>query len=282
MNRFPNINSTEPSVEPRRSQVRAASAAATRRVSVSRWRALEAKQFRALVAAPRRRAVVAAVAAIVLTAGVFAHAEPAARYRDYQLGATLASVVSQSRAMASDVKTIHERPAVLQELLWRRPYSVALPAGAADPVQAIGFSFYNDQLYRIAIDYERARTSGMTDADMVEAISAMYGTASKPRVSAAIASPLSPSETETGTRVAEWGNADFSAVLYRSLYLSGFRLIVTSTPLGALARTADADARRMDDREAPQRELARQKEDAAAVLDSQEKARTTNKAAFTP
>jgi hypothetical protein len=52
--------------------------------------------------------------------------------------------------------------------------------------------------------------------------------------------------------------------------------------LDALARTADAQALRLDDREAPQRELARQKKEADETRTSQQKARLANKAAFKP
>ena len=44
-----------------------------------------------------------------------------------------------------------------------------------DPVQHIVFSFYADQLFKLVVDDDRDRTEGMTDADMVEAISTRYG-----------------------------------------------------------------------------------------------------------
>jgi hypothetical protein len=52
--------------------------------------------------------------------------------------------------------------------------------------------------------------------------------------------------------------------------------------LDALARTADAQALKLDAREAPQREAARQKKEADNARTSQEKARAANKAAFRP
>ena len=61
-----------------------------------------------------------------------------------------------------------------------------------------------------------------------------------------------------------------------------FQIIVTSPRLDALARTADARAIRLDQREAPQREIARQKTEAEAARASQEKARLANKAVFRP
>jgi hypothetical protein len=204
------------------------------------------------------------------------------RYRDFQLGGDLPSISTLTGVPQSEVKTLHVRPAVMQELQWRRPYSSsdATPA-LIDPVQQIVFSFYNDQLSKMVVDYDHDRTAGMTDLDMIEAVSKAYGPRLKPAVKKArgVASPL---EDESGTPVARWGDADYSVVLYRSSYAAGFRIIVTSPKLEALARTADAQAIRLDEREAPQREIARQKKDVEDTRDSQEKARTANKAVFRP
>ena len=57
---------------------------------------------------------------------------------------------------------------------------------------------------------------------------------------------------------------------------------MTSTALDALARTADAEAVRLDQREAPQRAIAKQKKDAEDARLSEEQTRATNKAAFRP
>ena len=84
------------------------------------------------------------------------------------------------------------------------------------------------------------------------------------------------------TLVARWGDADYSVVLYRSSYRSGLRLFVASRRLEALARTAAAEAARLDEREAPQREIARQKKETEDIRASEEKARLANKAVFRP
>ena len=199
------------------------------------------------------------------------------QYRDFQLGGDLPSVSARSGVAASEVKTIHLRPAVMQELEWRIPYFVSgSTAPRNDPVQQIVFSFYNDQLFRLVVSYDRQRTNGMTDGDMIEAISKEYGSPWQPGVkkTPAVASQI---DIESGTPLARWGAADYSVVLYRSSYAT-FRVIVASPRLEALARTANTEAIRMDEREAPQREIARL-DDARA---SQEKARLANKAAFRP
>src|SRR5689334_25361635 len=98
------------------------------------------------------------------------------RYRDFQLGSDLPSVSALASVPASEAKTIHQRPAVMQELTWRRPYVLnGSTALSNDPVRQIVFSFYNDQLSKIVIDYEHDRTVGLTDADAIDAISATYG-----------------------------------------------------------------------------------------------------------
>jgi hypothetical protein len=120
----------------------------------------------------------------------------------------------------------------------------------------------------------------MTDADLIDAISVDYGPRVKPGARTG-RGPLTRVEEESGTLVARWAGADYAVALYRG-YSSDVRLIVTSPRLDALARTADAQAIRLDDREAPQREIARQKKETADTRASQEKSRVANKAAFRP
>jgi hypothetical protein len=107
-------------------------------------------------------------------------AQDRSRYRDFQLGSDLQSVSALANVAATDAKTIHQRPAVMQELEWRRPYVVSGSTGPqTDPVERIVFSFYNDQLFRLVIAYDRQRTDGMTSGDMIEALSQTYGSALK-------------------------------------------------------------------------------------------------------
>jgi hypothetical protein len=205
--------------------------------------------------------------------------QSAARYRRFQLGGDLASVSALTDVPASDATTVRSRPASLQELQWRRPYS--LDETTVDPVEQIAFRFYNDQLFQLVIDYDRGRTEGMTDGDMIEAISTMYGATVKTPLKTNGA-PLSGVDGESGTRVAAWGDAEYAAVLYRSSYEAGFRMIVTSIRLSELARTAEAQATRMDERDAPQRERAREKQKADDERAAKATARAANKAAFRP
>src|SRR2546425_5794317 len=140
------------------------------------------------------------------------------RYRDFQLGSDLPSVAALANVAASEAKTIHQRPAVIQELEWRPRYFVTgSTATQNDPVQQIVFSFYDDQLSKMVVDYDRDRTAGMTDADMIDAISTAYGPPLKP-AGKKTRTGTSRIEDEPGRPVPRWGGADYSVVLSRSLY----------------------------------------------------------------
>jgi hypothetical protein len=227
------------------------------------------------------RALGAVALAVVLSTSAL-NAQQRSRYREFVLGADLASVAAITGMTASQAIVVHERPELMQEFRWQRPYTSADLAGASrDPVKQIVFSFYDGQLSRMVVDYDHDRTIGMTNADLIDAISAEYGSPSTPpaKGSRIAASQL---EQESGTAVARWTDPDCALVLYRSPFGDGFRLIVTSPKLDGLAQVAEARAVMLDQRDAPARELARQKKEAADALALQDQSRTTNKAAFRP
>jgi hypothetical protein len=216
----------------------------------------------------------------VLSAPVL-QAQDRSRYRDFQLGSDLPSVAALAKVSPSAAKTIHQRPAVIQELEWRPPYVMSgATLSQNDPVQRIVFSFYDDQLFKLVIGYDRQRTNGLTDRDMIDAISETYGPAVLPTLKTLPAVPRA--DPESGTLVAQWGDPDYSVALYRSSFASEFRVIVASPRLEGFARTAVMQAIRLDENEAPEREIARQKKEADDIRASQEKARLANKAAFRP
>ena len=68
--------------------------------------------------------------------GLFGHvasAQELSRYRGYVLESTLESVVATSGARETEVKTVHERPAKIQEMEWRAPY---VNSGANSPTRS--------------------------------------------------------------------------------------------------------------------------------------------------
>jgi hypothetical protein len=205
------------------------------------------------------------------------------RYRNFELGSDVASVSTLSGVASSEAKTIHQRPALLQDLEWRPSRWIPQSTTAStDPVEQVLFSFYDDQLFRVVVDYGHERTEGMSPADMSDAISSVYGTP-LPRASLVAGRPASRLEADPGSPVARWGDAEHAVVLYQtSSYGAGFRLVVSDTRLENLARTAEAKAQRLDDQEAPQRELARQQKERDDGRAAAAKARAANKDVFRP
>src|SRR4030095_3660778 len=121
-----------------------------------------------------RTPAVAGLGFVLSTQSLQAQNRP--EYRGFQLGGSVLSVSTLTKVAASEARTIHLRPAFMQELQWR-PSFFLNGSGTlqTDSVRQIVFSFYNDQLSKMAVDYDTDRTAGMTDADMSDAISTKYG-----------------------------------------------------------------------------------------------------------
>lgn len=220
------------------------------------------------------------VAALVLCGTAFA-GQDFDRYREFALGSDVAAVSTATGIAGSDMKVVHQRPALIQEFTWRPKYARRQTASENESADQMVFAFYDDSLFRISVDYDQTRTEGLSDADMVDAISAIYGAAVKP--SAVRRPPAASVYDDPGTLLAQWGDVANSVTLYKlSSYSTRFRMVLTAEPTAALARTAAARALVLDDREAPQREAARQKKDADDRRAAEEKARSTNKPTFRP
>jgi hypothetical protein len=200
------------------------------------------------------------------------------RYRGFQFGETLPEVAKQAGLDVSHAKVIHERPALIQELEW--PIRVASSSSSPqDPVRTILFSFYNGELFRVLISYDPAETKGLTTEDLTEAISAQYGTATKP-VNIEIVFSSAQVYNDSEAIIARWEDSQYSFNLYRSTYQPTFGMIAFSKGLDALARTATAESIRLDAVEAPQREIQRQNQEDEKNRESLEKARQVNKSKF--
>jgi hypothetical protein len=59
----------------------------------------------------------AALGIILLSNGI--EGQSVAQYRNFALGSNVATVATLTDVSASEAKTIHQRPALLQELEWR-------------------------------------------------------------------------------------------------------------------------------------------------------------------
>jgi hypothetical protein len=225
------------------------------------------------------RLAATAVALVLATVGL--QAQDLSRYRDFRLGSTVASVQKASGVTADDVRSIQQRPATIQELRWRPSERYNDRMVATEPVREVIFSFYNDQLFKMVIDYDRQRTEGLTDTDLIDVLAARYG------VPILQASSL-PTQTLTrlgssdGDVVARWSDADTSLTLVRGVYPTSLRLTLALTSMETLAQTATVEAARLDRAEAPQREAERVNRIAEDGRAASEKARVANKPLFKP
>ena len=87
------------------------------------------------------------------------YAQDLSRYREFQLGMNLLAVANQIDVRPSEVRVVHRRPAVIQELEWWPQHSLAA-SSEANSVNEVLFSFYNGELFRMVISYDRDRTKG--------------------------------------------------------------------------------------------------------------------------
>jgi hypothetical protein len=208
-----------------------------------------------------------------------ASAQDVGKYREFSLGSSVASVVELTGSRAADLSTLHEKPSLLQELLWRPRYSAGRTLPDVDPVREVIFSFSGDRLYRITAYYDRTRTAGLTHDDLILALTDIYG-APVATTRARSRDRFEPSEA--ATLIAFWERGDTMVSLYWSDARAGYGLRVISQAGESEARLAVAEAVALDAREAPARETARLKKDADDLKAADERARETNKGAFRP
>ena len=210
---------------------------------------------------------------MVLLSAPLIFGQDLSKYRAFSLGMTLSELSKQVGPYSHWTTLIHQRPAVIQELtLWSLSASRA-PIGG---VSQILFSFYNGELYRMVVTYDRDATEGLTDDDMVQAISARYGTAT--RLYPEVNLPTNDVYESTETVIAHWGDSQTSVNLFRSRDQNSFRLAVLSKRLDAQAKAAIVESEKLEKREAPQVDIAGLKREANEL----EVARQINLKTFRP
>jgi hypothetical protein len=199
-------------------------------------------------------------------------------YRGIQIGTTLEIAAKRSETQLSDTKSVHQRPAVIQELEWRPRFSYEANAKEVNPVRDSILRFYNGELFQIVTTYDRDKVKGMTEADMVDAISLTYGVATKPTGEI----PYHSNYGKVATVLARWEDSDYSHDLIRTGDRASFALVLSNKRLNALAQAAIAEAVRLDEIEAPQRQINLQKlQDAKDRLEL-DRARSENRQNFRP
>jgi hypothetical protein len=212
---------------------------------------------------------------LILLSAPLVRGQDLSKYRDFPFGMSVADLSKQVDLRPLQTKLIQKHPAVIQELTWW-PRESSGSSLQADSVWQVFFTFRNGELYRILVTYDRHATKGLTAEDMVQAISAQYGTATRP--DAQISFPTNELYRSTEKVIARWEDSQYSINLFRSSFLNSFGLVMFSKRLDGEAEAAIAEAVELERQKAPQTEVARMKKEA----DNLEAARQKNRKMFRP
>jgi hypothetical protein len=224
------------------------------------------------------RVFVLSIVWVAMSSSVVA-AQDLSRYRDFRLGMSVDEVAQQA-GIAPDAGVTHQRPDLIQELVWELQSASghgSSPRG--DSLRKVLFSFYNGQLFRIVVNYDWDRTEGLTVEDMVEALSVVYGPPLLPVTDLTASS--SRARTDSDRIVAHWGDTQYSVNLFRPSYASTFGLAVFDKRLDVLARAANVETIRLDEQRAI-RAIERRNDQKDEDLAREEKVRQMNKSTFRP
>lgn len=185
------------------------------------------------------------------------HAQDLSKYRNFSFGMSTASVLNLADEKPAELATIHEHPALIQELTWYPPLPFATPR-PTEPVQKVLFTFYDGELYKMVVTYDSDAIKGLTNEDMIRILAAKYGTATRP--ASAVDVPPDDSYGATEKVIARWEDPQYSLNLFRSSMLDTFEVVSFAKRLNAQAVTAIAESVKLERQEAPQREAARVKQ----------------------
>ena len=212
---------------------------------------------------------------VLLLSAPLLRGQDLSKYRHFTLGMSLTKVLERTGQKTADVKLIHGRPALVQEVNWWPP---SLPGISyqSDTVEQILFSFYNGELYKMSVTYDQTATEGLTEQDMVKSISAKYGPATI--VAVEIDSAKYAEYVVRQTPVASWEDAQYSFNLTRSAFTDHLGLTIYSKRVNAVAELAIAEAVKIEEKEGPQKEADRLKKQ----TDDLEAARQKNRKVFRP
>jgi hypothetical protein len=212
--------------------------------------------------------------ALLLSAPML-QAQDFSKYRNFSLGMGLPALLKYTGQRMADVKVVHSRPALIQEVTWWPTYAPGITA-QSDAVREIVFSLYNGELYKITVTYDRASTEGLTSPDMMRAITAKYGPVAS--VPLAIDSAADDRYDLTPQIVASWEGSQYSVDLVRFAFTDDFGLLIYSKRVNADADLAIAAAVKLEERERPKREAERQQKE----TDDLEATRLKNQKIFHP
>jgi hypothetical protein len=186
---------------------------------------------------------------------------------------SLADVQSQAGSQTARTKLVHDGPTMIQEVVWW-PWESSGPS-SGEGLWQILFNFHDGRLYRIEATYDRQATRGLTPEDMIQAVSALYGSPTRLQSEGG---PAIHVDDSTDQALAQWEDRQFSYTLYRSSLSDAYGLIMFSKQMDAeaiMAKTASETVAKQD----ATRTAAASREQAAEELEA---ARRRNKKTIRP
>jgi hypothetical protein len=224
--------------------------------------------------------VLTVVSAVLLAVPMVSAAPVYSRYRGVALGDTVTAAVASLNMTASDITTVHVRPSLVQQLTWRPNQFFTGRTIKPDAMAEMVLTFHLGRLAQVVATYDRDRTAGLTNADLTDSFTTMYGPSMiVPRPIAIRSGRVSSDQPEI---LGQWGDDDTLVVLSRDVYPPRVKLTVSS--VGQHRRLEDdiASSVRLDALEAPMRDMVRRASDELSQRRRAEQARIDNKAAFKP
>lgn len=226
----------------------------------------------------RRALLLTICSALVLGLPATPAAAALSSYRGITLGDSVQVVADHLKIPVTDVKVVHERPTVVQSITWRPRRFVSGAGAERDPLAEMVLTFNLGRLARIEVIYDRDRTQGLTNADLVEALTAVYG----PSLLLSTPTGTTTSAVSELETIGSWMDPETLVLLWRERYPSRVGLTLTSIDGDRALQDAISGGARLQASEAPARELAIRAAEAAAIQARDEKLRRDNKAAFKP
>jgi hypothetical protein len=192
------------------------------------------------------------------------------------IGDSVSVVVASLQMAPSDVAIVHARPAMIQQLTWRPNQFFASKAGPPEALAEMVLTFHLGRLARVVATYNRDRTEGLTNADLHDSFTTIYG--------ASMLVPTQPGVRSSGDPeiIGQWGDGETLVVLLRETFPRRITVTVSSVAAGHLLRDSLASGARLDTIEAPTRDMVRRASEEQTKRTRDEQSRLDNKSAFKP
>ena len=137
-------------------------------------------------------------------------------------------------------------------------------------------TFHLGRLARVVATYDRDRTEGLTNADLHDSFTTIYGT------SMLVPTPSGVRSSSEPEIIGQWGDGETLVVLLREAYPRRIKLTVSSVAADRLLQDGLASGVRLDTIEAPTRDMVRRLSEEQTQRRRDEQSRLDNKSAFKP